>query len=36
VPLLSMAIEIACAAALVFQLHGMLRRMAATRALRSA
>lgn len=33
VPLLSMAIEIACVAALVFQLRRMARRMAATEAL---
>jgi hypothetical protein len=36
VPLFSMTIEVACAAALVFQLRGMLRRMAATEALLGA
>jgi hypothetical protein len=36
VPLLSMAIEVACAAALVFQLRTMARRMAASEALLSA
>ena len=36
VPLLSMTIEVVCAAALVFQLRGMARRMAATEALLGA
>jgi hypothetical protein len=36
VPLVSMTVEVACAAALVLQLRGILRRMAATEALLSA